>query len=507
MPGDLLPWSLQREGVGGGSSEGPALSAFRDRIYAAWKGAGQDERMFWSSYDGFDGRWTDQRVGIGGGSATGPSLAVYQDRLFAAWKGVTGDDRMFWSSFDGVNWSPQQLGIGGGSSDTPALAAFQDHLYAVWKGAGGDQRIFWSRFDGQQWSAQREGVGGGTSGRPALATFQGRLYAAWKGAGGDQRMFWSSFDGHSWSPQHEGIGGGTAVGPSLAVYAVGLPPADDRLFAAWRGVEGDERMFWSMFDGHSWSPQQEGVGGGSAVRPALAAFRGKLYAAWKGVRGDDRMFWSRITVDRQPLQPVLLAPASGQRNVPVRPQLRWRDPGAGTVRAAESFLVLVSTSAHPNFDMWFVRDVTTQTDYTVGMDLPGSTDCIWQITAANAVESPDRLVSKPADGTFSTAAAPSQPPPSRPEHPSQPTCIVALDTNAPFTGPVTTMRVSGFGFMPGEVVEIVEGADVLANTRADELRSYGVSVGFVSGSLPTVHKVFARGITSGLVSNEASFSV
>jgi hypothetical protein len=46
MVGDLLPWSVQMEGVGGGSSQGPTLCAFRDRIYAAWKGAGRDERMF-----------------------------------------------------------------------------------------------------------------------------------------------------------------------------------------------------------------------------------------------------------------------------------------------------------------------------------------------------------------------------------------------------------------------------------------------------------------------------
>lgn len=69
MAGELLPWSPQRDGVGGGSSEGPTLCSFRNRIYAAWKGTGQDERIFWSSYDGFAGRWSDQREGVGGGSA------------------------------------------------------------------------------------------------------------------------------------------------------------------------------------------------------------------------------------------------------------------------------------------------------------------------------------------------------------------------------------------------------------------------------------------------------
>ncbi len=44
-----------------------------------------------------------------------------------------------------------------------------------------------------QWSEQQPGIGGGTSNGPSLAVFDGRLYAAWKGVPGDNRMFWSSF--------------------------------------------------------------------------------------------------------------------------------------------------------------------------------------------------------------------------------------------------------------------------------------------------------------------------
>jgi hypothetical protein len=43
--------------------------------------------------------WTPQQVGIGGGTSAGPSLAEFQGRLFAAWKGAGDDGRMFWSSF------------------------------------------------------------------------------------------------------------------------------------------------------------------------------------------------------------------------------------------------------------------------------------------------------------------------------------------------------------------------------------------------------------------------
>ena len=139
--------------------------------------------------------------------------------------------------------------------------------------------------EGGKWSAEQPGVGTGSSVGPALAVFNGKLVAAWKGVEGDTRMFWSTFDGTGWSPEQPGVGTGTSNGPSLAAY-------NGRLFAAWKGVEGDTRMFWSSFDGTNWSAEQPGVGTGSSVGPALAVINGKLVAAWKGVEGDTRMFWS-----------------------------------------------------------------------------------------------------------------------------------------------------------------------------------------------------------------------
>ncbi|WP_205083254.1 hypothetical protein, partial [Paracraurococcus ruber] len=65
------------------------------------------------------------------------------------------------------------------------------------------------------------------------------------------------------------------------------------------GANGDQRMFWSSFDGQNWSPQQVGIGGGSASGPSLAVFQNRLYAAWSGANGDQRMFWSSFDVDRR----------------------------------------------------------------------------------------------------------------------------------------------------------------------------------------------------------------
>jgi hypothetical protein len=57
---------------------------------------------------------------------------------------------------------------------------------------------------------------------------------------------------------------GTSVGPALAVY-IGL------LYMAWKGIEGDQGIYFSTFDGQNWAAQQNVPGIGSSVGPALLA--------------------------------------------------------------------------------------------------------------------------------------------------------------------------------------------------------------------------------------------
>lgn len=135
------------------------------------------------------------------------------------------------------------------------------------------------------WGYPRLGVGIGTSKGPSLAVFSGLLYAAWKGVPGDTRMFWSSYNGAKWSNEQRGVGIGTSDGPSLAVF-------NNLLYAAWKGVPGDNRIFFSSFDGKNWSGEQQIPRAGTSSGPSLAAYNGRLYAAWKGVPGDNRMWWS-----------------------------------------------------------------------------------------------------------------------------------------------------------------------------------------------------------------------
>jgi hypothetical protein len=72
----------------------------------------------------------------------------------------------------------------------------------------------------------------------------------------------NSHRGTSWVPQVNVSGVGTSTGPSLAVF-------NNRLFMAWKGVDGDQGIYFSSFDGNSWAPQQRVAGVGTSNKPAL----------------------------------------------------------------------------------------------------------------------------------------------------------------------------------------------------------------------------------------------
>lgn len=153
------------------------------------------------------------------------------------------------------------------------------------------------------WQPQRSFDDRGSSDGPALAvggtvTFTSseyRLYMAWKGIEGDSSIYWSSFDGNSWTSQEMIEGIGSSHGPALSSYYV--TSSDSRpftgLFMAWKGVRDDNNIYFAQNrDLLGWSGQRRIEGVGTSDRPALAYFNGRMYIAWKGVPGDSGIYWS-----------------------------------------------------------------------------------------------------------------------------------------------------------------------------------------------------------------------
>jgi hypothetical protein len=86
----------------------------------------------------------------------GPSLATFSGKLYAAWKGEGNDQGIYYASFSGSSWSSQAQIPNVGSSEGPSLAVFNDKLYAMWKGEGNDQGIYYASFSGSSWSSQAQ---------------------------------------------------------------------------------------------------------------------------------------------------------------------------------------------------------------------------------------------------------------------------------------------------------------------------------------------------------------
>jgi kumamolisin len=121
----------------------------------------------------------------------------------------------------------------------------------------------------------------------ALATFNSKIYMGWKGMERDDRVFFSSFNGTSWAPQQQVPNILSSAGVSLAVYA-------GKLYMAWKGMLSDPGIYYSHFDGTTWAPQQLVAGIGTSVGPTLAVLGNNLFMAWKGLEGDQRIFFSQF---------------------------------------------------------------------------------------------------------------------------------------------------------------------------------------------------------------------
>jgi kumamolisin len=120
---------------------------------------------------------------------------------------------------------------------------------------------------------------------PALVNEGNMMLMAWKGMERDERIFYSTFNGTSWAPQTLIPGIATNSGVALAMF-------NGKVFMAWKGMLSDQGIYFSSFNGTSWAPQQNVAGVGTSTGPRLAVFNGRLYMAWKGVEGDQRLFWS-----------------------------------------------------------------------------------------------------------------------------------------------------------------------------------------------------------------------
>ncbi|MCB1885774.1 MAG: matrixin family metalloprotease [Geminicoccaceae bacterium] len=312
---NLYGWRPQVRLGDRATTDRPALASMGEssftggffQLHMVWKGVSGDSGLYWSRLDG--GGWSPQtRIG-GVGSSHGPSMTgvpvpggAFRTGLFMAWKGSRDDQGIYWSRNDGSGWAPQSNVRGVGTSARPAVAAFNGGVYMAWKGVEGDGGIYWSRFDGANWSPQANVRGVGTSDGPALVVYQDRLHMFWKGVSGDSNAYHSSLDGGEgalWQAQRrisyeDAEAGGIVPRDIGTTHGLSATVRGDRVLLAWKGVSGDSGIYFSLFDGQSFTGQIRVAGVGTSQGPTVCDFGGLTHMAWKGIEGDGNIYWSQL---------------------------------------------------------------------------------------------------------------------------------------------------------------------------------------------------------------------
>ena len=103
-------------------------------------------------------------------------------------------------------------------------------------------------------------AGVGSSEGPSLAVYNNSIYALWKGIFGDQTMWYSTSNGTSWAAQKQIPGVWQQRGPGIAVF-------NNALYACWKGELGDQSIWYSDFNGAAWAPQKQITGVGHESGP------------------------------------------------------------------------------------------------------------------------------------------------------------------------------------------------------------------------------------------------
>ena len=203
--------------------------------------------------------------------------------------------RFWWA--DNFPWAPQQLVPGVGTSHGPSIAVYNGRLFMVWKGIGEDPGIYYTTFYNNQWAPQQLVPGVGTSHGPSIAVYEvnGRLFLfmVWKGVGGDDRVFYTTkYMDDPWAPQARVHLARSHYEPSIAVY-------NRRLFMV---VNLGNAIWFHTYYPNQWAPQHKQVvinnfGVGTSHGPSVAAHGGRLFMVWKGVGTDNRIWYSSVATN------------------------------------------------------------------------------------------------------------------------------------------------------------------------------------------------------------------
>ena len=150
-------WEPQRRVDGVGTTHSPTLVVLRDRLFMFWKGVEDDSGVYFSSLAREPGAsWQPQKnvtypvnsasgfVFASIGTSRGPSATQHGDQIMLAWKGAQDDQAIYFSLFDGNEFTGQIAMSGVGTSEGRQFADWVVYTHGV---EGSRRRQRHLRFD------------------------------------------------------------------------------------------------------------------------------------------------------------------------------------------------------------------------------------------------------------------------------------------------------------------------------------------------------------------------
>jgi hypothetical protein len=310
----LYGWSQQRQIPGIGTEQVPALCACGGTLAMAWRGTGDDHNIYFAiSTDGVN--WTPQRTIPGAATVASPSLTWDGTRIWMVWRGTGDDQTLYWAASTDF-FQRNTTGViqisGSGSSHGPRAAFIGGRIYMAWKGVGNDDALYFSSTTfGTNWLAQTRIGGVGSAAAPAICQdVTGVPRMVWRGTGNDHSLWTSTLTGIFWQPQvnvtwivaGNGGAGTVSTGTPGSLDGPCLTFANNKVMAIWRGVDGDQGLYYNQLANDvvggqtvpEWSAQAPIPNVGSDSGAVIAEFGGVLRAVWKGVQGDAGIYTAAV---------------------------------------------------------------------------------------------------------------------------------------------------------------------------------------------------------------------
>lgn len=149
-------WSPQHQHRAARTSNSPALAILNGTLYMFWKGPDEEAGIWYSSLGQNDGTtWGPQYpvmyhdINTSGtvlhpvGTSSSPDATTRGNRIILTWKGAGDDQRIWFTSFDGSSFGGQMTVPGSLSSHGPAICTAGPFTHVAHKSSGDVNTLWW----------------------------------------------------------------------------------------------------------------------------------------------------------------------------------------------------------------------------------------------------------------------------------------------------------------------------------------------------------------------------